>query len=1069
MTASTATTTALVGSVVDKHSAAKSSHAPSTTTTPSTAIKGERQLSQRTRSDGSLKEGLLATAHAVYDVAHNAKEALKDACLPLRISASHAGEHQDVSSSSLTTAAYNTSAPRQEAPSAPDASRYPENPLPDESKGTQSWPRTSPGVTPAASSTFPRSARPSLVPTDIPHIALSFVRRSVKSSGGTVTTRDIKKFLKAFPEVASRNGEILEATYSCALDRDGLWHGKMFLTNAHLCFSGTHFTKSAKIIVSYPEITGVEKKSTAGMFPNALRMTVDPDRKYVFSAFLKRDAAYGDIVNFWRNVVSPLNAAERAMATTFADEIVDATKDESDQSLPGSPERGGILDEHLRSVVGYEAGGKDDGTDSESEVSTWIEADGNGNKPAGSRVSNAKTLEMQQEVRAKLLEPVPLENGSSLSAGFQNDRGLGGLRGSNSEPDIAHLAQPLALAANSSFHTGTVCRSHRAQTTLASGIGFIKKMLPTKGGDPSNVGNSSCASLDVHPPTAQPNVDRSTSPAPTTNDGASAPHSPALRTNKILRRLSASRRQSARPQLGDHSSHAIVKVAEDNSEDPRTSVSKTSRPAAPATCDCPAHFDSTAIDILLDLDVETVFAKIFTSSPDLVREAHNRRDTHDVVFEPWNTDDTNGHLVNRDVTYTVSYKPPMLAKQTATGYEKQTVIRQDDVAGVYVVECNVRTPKAPYGEFFMPINRYCLTHAGPGKTRMLVTVKVDFTKRLMWKTQIENATVDGIKAFCNELVSLLKSKGTEAGIRENSSPVKAAATCKASVSATEASPSAQSTAASTPRPAAVPGSRSKPFAFVSRLADLVVGPLLRSSSATSVDGSTSENNKAERHRREKRITIAALLALAVLLLLGFLLTVLNVYWILSVGQRLDNTISGLEKVRELVISGHSLSNAAGLAGGDSSALRIPVAVVAKETRLEDEKRQFRAHNMERAHEKLERMQASLTAAQRRTNNLAHSIADANTRIQDAFKDLDGLLGDLKSEQNKDEPRHHHNQPEPPAQPSSAPAPLHKGEHGEPPAPDVPPQTPLAVQPAEGVGGPSLEKQVPDVEIVATEP
>ncbi|KXS18304.1 hypothetical protein M427DRAFT_207560 [Gonapodya prolifera JEL478] len=80
-------------------------------------------------------------------------------------------------------------------------------------------------------------------------------------------------------------------------------------------------------------------------------------------------------------------------------------------------------------------------------------------------------------------------------------------------------------------------------------------------------------------------------------------------------------------------------------------------------------------------------------------------------------------------TLEYSVKVPMVSK--AVCYERQTISRCEE--GVYVVNTSVQTPKIPYGDTFTIESRYCITSLGDGRTRMLLTMRVDVQKQV-WIT-----------------------------------------------------------------------------------------------------------------------------------------------------------------------------------------------------------------------------------------------------------------------------------------------------------------------------------------------
>ncbi|ORX44529.1 hypothetical protein BCR36DRAFT_232239, partial [Piromyces finnis] len=89
----------------------------------------------------------------------------------------------------------------------------------------------------------------------------------------------------------------------CNLERDVLWQGKIYPTAFHICFYGKIFAKAAKVTIHFKDITLIEKRSTVGMFPNAIRINT-ANIEYVFSSFLKRDVTYQAFCDAWHRVKS---------------------------------------------------------------------------------------------------------------------------------------------------------------------------------------------------------------------------------------------------------------------------------------------------------------------------------------------------------------------------------------------------------------------------------------------------------------------------------------------------------------------------------------------------------------------------------------------------------------------------------------------------------------------------------------------------------------------------------------------------------------------------------------------
>ncbi|ORX83578.1 hypothetical protein BCR32DRAFT_277901 [Anaeromyces robustus] len=114
--------------------------------------------------------------------------------------------------------------------------------------------------------------------------------------------RNQRKFIKNFPDLINE-ATTLGPICSCNLERDVLWEGNIYPTDYHICFYGKIFANKAKVTIHYKDITQIEKRSTVGMFPNAIRINT-VNTEYVFSSFLKRDVMYQLFLNSWHKVKS---------------------------------------------------------------------------------------------------------------------------------------------------------------------------------------------------------------------------------------------------------------------------------------------------------------------------------------------------------------------------------------------------------------------------------------------------------------------------------------------------------------------------------------------------------------------------------------------------------------------------------------------------------------------------------------------------------------------------------------------------------------------------------------------
>ncbi|PWA18841.1 hypothetical protein CCH79_00004865, partial [Gambusia affinis] len=98
------------------------------------------------------------------------------------------------------------------------------------------------------------------------------------------------QYHKLFPCVPK--DEILMKVYSCALLRDILLQGRLYISRNWLCFYANLFGKDIKVAIPVVTVRLVKKHKTAGLVPNGLAITTDTNQKYVFVSLLSRDSVY---------------------------------------------------------------------------------------------------------------------------------------------------------------------------------------------------------------------------------------------------------------------------------------------------------------------------------------------------------------------------------------------------------------------------------------------------------------------------------------------------------------------------------------------------------------------------------------------------------------------------------------------------------------------------------------------------------------------------------------------------------------------------------------------------------
>ncbi|XP_060700811.1 GRAM domain-containing protein 2B isoform X1 [Hemiscyllium ocellatum] len=85
--------------------------------------------------------------------------------------------------------------------------------------------------------------------------------------------------------------EILKQSFTCALQKDILYQGKLYVSENWICFNSKVFGRDIKIAIPAFSVTQIKKHKTALLVPNALCISTELE-KFMFVSLLSRDATY---------------------------------------------------------------------------------------------------------------------------------------------------------------------------------------------------------------------------------------------------------------------------------------------------------------------------------------------------------------------------------------------------------------------------------------------------------------------------------------------------------------------------------------------------------------------------------------------------------------------------------------------------------------------------------------------------------------------------------------------------------------------------------------------------------
>ncbi|KAK4048573.1 hypothetical protein OIO90_005743 [Microbotryomycetes sp. JL221] len=147
---------------------------------------------------------------------------------------------------------------------------------------------------------------------------------------------DFHSIFKGIPD-----DDYLIEDYGCALQREILIQGRLYISEHHLSFNANIFGWVTTLIIPFAEVVSIEKRMTAYVIPNAIQVTTLHAR-HVFASFLSRDTTYDLVGSIWRMVhpvVPPSAALPDTNARDASDDNDSASGDSIDEGSPVAPKR----------------------------------------------------------------------------------------------------------------------------------------------------------------------------------------------------------------------------------------------------------------------------------------------------------------------------------------------------------------------------------------------------------------------------------------------------------------------------------------------------------------------------------------------------------------------------------------------------------------------------------------------------------------------------------------------------------------------------------------------------------
>ena len=92
--------------------------------------------------------------------------------------------------------------------------------------------------------------------------------------------------------------------YLCALQKDVLIQGRMYLSQNYLSFHANIFNWKTSLSLKFEDISDITREKTAKIISNAIEIKSNKAEKYFFASFVTRDKTYTLINQLWEAITS---------------------------------------------------------------------------------------------------------------------------------------------------------------------------------------------------------------------------------------------------------------------------------------------------------------------------------------------------------------------------------------------------------------------------------------------------------------------------------------------------------------------------------------------------------------------------------------------------------------------------------------------------------------------------------------------------------------------------------------------------------------------------------------------
>ncbi|XP_030383457.1 serine-rich adhesin for platelets isoform X2 [Scaptodrosophila lebanonensis] len=540
---------------------------------------------------------------------------------------------------------------------------------------------------------------------------------------------DFKKLFKEVP-----NDERLIVDYSCALQRDILVQGRLYVSLNYVCFHANIFSWETYLTIKWMDVTAITKEKTALVIPNAISISTAKE-KYFFATFAARDKSFLMLFRVWQNTLMNKQFSPQEIwkyvHNCYGEELGLTTDDEDyvDPTLGADKE----TDQDSQTAI-EDTADPSQTTQSNSQKATPQ----SGNSSASSGGGTTVVRKSKTKYFFSSSKSSNLNSSANASASGSDNRASGdSKRKSNKKmkPNVKELTLS-SVKPNEQTLSVSVNHSSNASTTASS-----TTAVPTS----STATTSASAER-------KKSVEKSNSLAATTStaSGIAAPSVPEPKHAADPKRK-ASKNQRQREDIAAKNTEVAPTDVSDSSDSEENNI-----PFVPTTECTSTHEGRQITHTILPINVDTLYNMLFTRSK-FVTDFHAQRKSTDLKTGEWFTNE-QGQTV-REVSVTVQLAASVGPK-TSKVTEYQTMRECSKPGELYSIDVNSVNAGIPYADSFSVLIHFCLARTVDDHTMLSVHAQIKY-KKSIWgvvKGFIEKNTWAGLEDFFGAQLHALQSE-----------------------------------------------------------------------------------------------------------------------------------------------------------------------------------------------------------------------------------------------------------------------------------------------------------------------